>query len=56
MSLVDEKPVPIRREEIAKVEVGQTTISPSLARFLVYIFLATIALIPVAETIRGMRA
>ena len=40
---------PLDREEIAKIEVGHTTISPSLARVMVVVFLVTIAALPLVE-------
>jgi hypothetical protein len=42
---------PLHREEIAKIEVGQTAVSPGVARALVAFFLVTVALVPVFETL-----
>jgi hypothetical protein len=42
---------PLHREEIAKIEVGQTAVSPGVARALVAFFLVAVALVPVFETI-----
>lgn len=44
---------PLDREAIAKVEVGQTTVSPGVARALVIFFLACIAIVPVVEVAGG---
>jgi alginate O-acetyltransferase complex protein AlgJ len=42
----------LSREEIAKREIGRTDISPTLARFMVAVFLATIAAVPAIQTIQ----
>jgi hypothetical protein len=42
---------PLHREEIAKIEVGQTAVSPGVARALVAFFLAVVALVPVFEAL-----
>lgn len=39
----------LTREEVARIEVGHTTVSPRLARLLTACFLAAIALVPVVE-------
>jgi hypothetical protein len=44
------------REEIAKIEIGQTTVSAPVARALVVFFLFAICLIPVIETGAGWKA
>jgi hypothetical protein len=41
------------REEIAKIEIGQTTVSPAVARALVAFFLVAIAAVPAIETFSG---
>ena len=43
------------REEIAKVEVGETNVSPGLARTLVIIFLSAISIVPVIEIVAAPR-
>jgi hypothetical protein len=42
---------PLEREEVARIEVGQTTISPALARLLIAAFLARLAALPLVETL-----
>jgi hypothetical protein len=42
---------PLHREEIAKIEVGQTAVSPAVARALVVFFLVAIAVVPLVETL-----
>jgi hypothetical protein len=42
---------PLHREEIAKIEVGQTAVSPGVARALAVFFLAAIAVVPLFETL-----
>jgi alginate O-acetyltransferase complex protein AlgJ len=39
----------LSREEVAMIEVGQTTIRPATARFLVFVFLASIGIAPALE-------
>jgi hypothetical protein len=39
------------REEIAKIEIGQTTVSPTLARALTGFFLACIVIVPLIEIV-----
>jgi hypothetical protein len=46
---------PLHREEIAKIEVGQTAVSPAVARGLVVFFLVAMAVVPLFETI-GQRS
>ncbi|MGQ0734629.1 MAG: alginate O-acetyltransferase AlgX-related protein [Acidobacteriota bacterium] len=40
---------PLDREEIARIEVGQTEVSPRVARLLVAWFIVTLALLPIVE-------
>lgn len=40
---------PLHREEIAKIEVGQTAVSPAVARGLAAFFVVAIAIVPVFE-------
>jgi hypothetical protein len=47
---------PLDREAIAKIEVGETTVSPAVARALVIFFLAATALVPMLELVGGQRA
>jgi alginate O-acetyltransferase complex protein AlgJ len=48
-----ERPEPrLRREEIAKGEIGQTDISPGLAWVMVAVFLATIVAVPTIQSIQ----
>ena len=42
-------PPPLDREDVARVEVGHTTISPTLARMIVVSFLVTVAALPLVE-------
>jgi hypothetical protein len=42
---------PLDREAIAKIEVGQTAVSPGVARPLVAFFLAAIAVVPLLEVV-----
>lgn len=49
------RPSPLSREAIAHVEVGQTTVSPRLARAIVWGFLLAVVVLPVAELL-GERA
>ncbi len=44
-----ESPQKMTREEQARVEVGYTTVSPALASFLVFFFLAVMLLVPLTE-------
>lgn len=39
------------REEVAKIEIGRTTVTPALARWLVALFLAAIAAVPLIELV-----
>jgi hypothetical protein len=39
------------REEIAKVEIGQTNVSPAIARALMYFFLVCIVVVPLIEIV-----
>ena len=41
------------REEIARIEVGRTTVTPAVARWLVAVFLAGIAAVPLIEVAAG---
>jgi alginate O-acetyltransferase complex protein AlgJ len=47
-----DQPLPsssLRREEVARIEVGNTSVSPAVARGVLACFLAVIALVPVVE-------
>jgi alginate O-acetyltransferase complex protein AlgJ len=42
---------PLSREDIAKIEIGQTNVSPAVVRALVVFFLAVISVVPILEIV-----
>jgi alginate O-acetyltransferase complex protein AlgJ len=55
-SIDPDRPEPLDREAIARIEVGHTNVSPAVARVLVGWFLLMLAVLPLTETVGGTRA
>lgn len=49
-------PRPLTREEVAEREVGTTTVTPCLSRWLIALFLLTILIVPLIQHVLEVRA